>query len=327
MKSYPHTIRSVVLVGFVACACGIVSGGERRAGYFRLHPDAGPNAMAHVAAKLPDLEPTDDIDLVPKPDPGPANALQPFEVRPPRPTPIDDEDERDFRGEKTFASFLRSVIEIYDDLPEELREPQHEPVAAARQEVVDAYCPAWCQHCPAWKEMMHENPYIKFNFIKGQMPYPGEWAYPGVHYKPTGAYFVGKNISDLGTLIDSINRSREKMGLTAIATDAETVTVGSIPDDLTAWLDCKDSGSWRFKNRAESFEHRGFIVTIPANLVIRGSADGGYSRIDFIGPKPTIKVNGFWHMKRNINAIISTDDAISLKLNWFQSLRWEKRSK
>lgn len=325
MNSIHQTIRSVTFLGFVACACVIVSGGERRAGYFRVHPDAGPNAMAHL--KLPDIEPAPDIDLVPKPDEGPARTIQPFEVRPPKPTPIDDEDARDSRSEKTFSAFLKSVIEIYDDLPEELRESQQEPVAAGRKEVATAYCPAWCKNCPPWKELMHENPWIEIKFVEGELPFAGQWAYPGVLYRPTNSYFSGNSVRDLGALFESINKRRAEHGLSEIAGDAETLTVGSVPGDLTAWLDCKDSGSWRFKNRAESFEHRGFVITIPANLVIRGTANGSQSRIDFIGPKPTVKVNGFWNMKRNINAIISSDDAISLKLNWFQSLRWEKRSK
>lgn len=272
---------------------------------------------------LPEFEELDDTDCdkraeadveVEEDDTVPAPKFEPT-----------DEPKMHARYRPTFTTFLRQAVHVFDDLPEELGDEQpddFQPLA------LDFYSPPWCQFCPQVLAKLDVDPRITFNIKKEEFPMAkpnGEpWEYPLIVDPESNTYVRQEFMRSSDTVIEGVNSSRSRRGLTLAAAPRDIV-VGDVPGELVSPLLSSDEGQWKFKNRAETFTHKAFTVSIPAGLVIRGSSDKRGSRIEFTGEKPTIKVNGFWHIRRNVNSVVATKTAVTLNLNWWQTVSFEVR--
>ena len=330
------------------CAVSVL-GAERPRSYFQEDVKAtlaAPTPIAHLAVQefaTSDDEPADAvIPARPPVTEPPANdppVEAPKQFRP-RPRPDwEDDDEDDPRDDwhrpdhhrvkvrPTLMSFLRSAIRIYEDLPNELsddREYDMEPIR------VTGWSPAYCQHCPAAKRRLGNDPRVIIDWQTSECPYPHAagrpWRYPMITDKASFLYIDGNDLESVDTLLDAIRRGRSSKGLQlaeVLTTRIPDTEIGEIEESLAEALEQIGSGELTMKNRRdETFTVQGFSVGLPAGLQVSVGSERGGTRFDFVGAKPTIRANGFWTVKRTVNSVlVSKDlDRITLKLNWWRTL-------
>lgn len=344
-------LRCVILS---AVCCGIVTAGDRPASYFKREEgqqrqlyaqkpvaDLGQPLTFEAKPKyrgdrpssyfkrdepaqaaefeLPDFEPIEDET----PD---ERAQIDIEDDPAAPKLPDDEPKiQTARYQPTFASVLRHAVHVLNELPEALGDEQPDDFQPV---VADFYSPPWCKFCPEVLARLNGDPRLTFNLKKEEFPVArpdGEpWDYPLIVDPESNIYVRHDYLKSPDTVLERLNDGRARRGLT-LSAQRPDIVVGDVACELVEPLLSSDEGNWKFKNKAETFTHKAFTVSIPAGLVIRGSSDKRGSRIDFTGEKPTIKVNGFWHMKRNVNSVVASKTAVTLNLNWWQTISWEVR--
>lgn len=357
-------IRLLASLGFaVMICCGIADGDEpaRPESWFRKDAFAqAPNGLLKQPVRKSEPRPNSwfrkDTPAAPPVQPVPVVEPQANIPAPPPPVVISDDSEQPFAETTepvvalkpiaramTLGAFLRSAVEIFDELPAELGEDGPEQVAAESPVIEGvAYMPRWCTACWSVAPGQFDNPSgvinancpvnrlmsdprfkikISPNDLPKEYQPPGEFAYPLIRVEKRA--FWSKLIDTPDSLANAVKQYMPQKFVVAAPRD---IVVGTVPRDLSGWLTVRsDSGPWHFNNQAETFTQKAFTVSIPAGVVIKGSTVKGGSRIDFIGIKPRIKVTGFWSIYRNVNAVIDSPTKITLCLNWWQTISWEKR--
>lgn len=312
--------------------CGIVCGQEKPKNYFWKGGPAKP--VLRAEPKKP-AKPKNYFFKRPQP----VETTENYEDAPPVPQrqvhdAPDGQDDQPRRPaahvvpQVTFTSFMRNAVEIYDELPEELGQEQP---AEFQPIQLTGYVQTNCPPCKPFQAMVDADPRLKVNWITGKFPRRlndgVEPAYPLLADEASkSVLFEEDEIADVDTIIAAVKLFRGELGLAMSAPEMPEIVVGEVPRDMCSWLSCRsDSNQWQFDNGDDTFTQKAFTVSIPKGMAIRGGKDKRGSRIDFVGSKPRIKANGFWHAWHSVQAVVDCRDRVLLILDWWQILALKKR--